>query len=182
MKTTIPIVVIVTAVVALVVHMSHGEITQHAEQPSPVPEGSFRVEVGDDMIPIDNTMVLSIKISVGPSDEDLSTRLQYRYLGLISVDTWAGGLAQTGTHDVLFTFQFGIAPGSGEPLVAYTTQQARNAVSSGVVPAAGKEKLDEVFRLTVHSGDYDLHKPLQIGTFGGEPVLLRVEPPHGWDQ
>ena len=173
------------AAVSTLAASSSGQSVETAKIASPVAEGKFRLEVGSDEMPsIKNTLVARLKVETGKSGKDLGTRLEYRYLDKSSVDSWAGGLKRkTGSQEILFVFQFNAVVDQTEtknPLFAYSIDQD-TAIDSGMFSAPGMTKLEDVFKLTAKSGDYDIRQPLEIGTFGGKPVVLRVEPSDGWE-
>ena len=172
------------AAVSILASSSNGQTVDLEKSATPVADGKFRLEVGSDEMPsIKNTLVAKLKVETGKSAKDLGTRLEFRYLDKSSVNSWAGGLKRkAGSQEIFFVFQFSSVVdnrSTEHPLFAYSIDQD-TALSSGMFSAPGMTKLEDVFKLTATSGDYDIRQPLEIGTFGGKPVVLRVEPPNGW--
>ncbi len=142
-----------------------------------IPVGKFRLDVGEDIAILDDTMVVRMVLKINPSAHELGTRIQFRYLDKLSHDGWAGGLHRKLEHNLLFVAQFkDKSPSCDVPVLMYTFQHGGAGVSD-LQEAPGKSGLDEVLRLTASSGFYDLETPLVIGELAGSPITLSVEPP-----
>ena len=186
MKTSASVIALLTAaVLAFPSVPCHAQSKAKQNSPPPLEDGKFRVHVETDEFPaMDNTLVLRIKIETAPTDADIGTTLEYRYLNKTSVRSWAGGLQKTNAQEILFVFQFStvIDNKTTTPVFAYSLNQGSAGQNSGIYTAKDKANLAEVVSFKIQSGDYDLRSPLEIGTLAGEPIVLRVEPPEGWDK
>ena len=141
-----------------------------------VPMGKFRLDVGKDLAKTADTTVLEMTVTINETAEELGTRLQFRYMDKLSVDTWSGGLSSKLRQKLLFVAQFKRKTAFGKESVLMYTFEHGMSLFSDLQPARGK-KLEDVFRVTARSGVYDLDKPLVIGELMGNPITLSLEPP-----
>jgi len=142
-----------------------------------IPEGKFRLEVGEDLAWSDDTLLIPMTVRINPTAQELGTRIQFRYTDKVSSNSWDGTLNKKQEQKLLFAGQFkSRSPARDVPVLMYTFQHG-GASTSDVQEAPGKDDLDEVLRFTAKTGFYDLGKPLVIGELAGNPITLSVEPP-----
>ncbi len=167
---TIPVVFVFVCLVALAIAGADGDSEL-------IPEGKFRLEVGEDLAWLNDTLVIPMTLKINPTASELGTRIQFRYMDKLSHDSWDGGLHKNPEHNLLFVGQFkGKSPARDIPVLMYTFQHGGAAISD-FQEAPGKNDLDEVLRLTAKTGFYDLGKPLVIGELAVNPIILSVESP-----
>jgi hypothetical protein len=143
-----------------------------------IPEGKFRLNVGEDLAWSDNTLVAQMTLKINPTEQELGTRIQWRYLDKISYSSWSGQLNKGLEQKMIFIGQFaeGKSTGNKVPVLIYTFQHGIATVSD-IQEAKGKTKLDEVLKITAKTGFYSLGTPVIIGDLAGNPIILSVESP-----
>jgi hypothetical protein len=91
---------------------------------------------------------------------------------------WSGGVAEPLHKELLFVAQWMSACPSHEmPLLVYTVEHGKAPLHKGISHAPGTQSLQDVFRLTAHSGAYSLETPLIVGELSGTPIILTVGSP-----
>ena len=129
----------------------------------------------------DNTLVVQIRIEAPRSRSAEMTTLDFRWYDQTST-TISNGMwdesDETRRATLLIVAQIAKATGKHPAMLMISTQQE----SEGKAMTFYAYNMDEdavmgdVLTVDIASGDYDVSKPLQIGTLGGKPIVLSLEP------
>jgi len=140
-----------------------------------VPAGKFRLEVGRDIAASNDTVVIRMTVKVNASSHELPTHLQWYGMNQPGNNSWSGGPTEFLHKELLFVAQWMSACPSHEmPLLVYTVEHGKAPLHRGISRAPGTKSLQDVFRLTAHSGAYPLETPLVVGELNGTPIILTV--------